>query len=242
MDQEPAPAPAAVSRRSPRVVATVVAVVATITLAAIAAILAVLWQEPAFYREARATDRPALEPLARRLVSKASSLHAAIGRPGDWEAAVAESEVNAWLTTDLPRNHRGLLPPRVSEPRVAFLPHRPQAAARLGLGPISAVAWADVEVWLQGVNQVGMRLSRAGLGGIPLPRDAVLRQLSLGLSRAGLVTDLRRIDGRDVLVVSPPANYDADAASWRLETLAFGAGELLVAGTTGRAAKGASRE
>jgi hypothetical protein len=205
--------------------------------------LAFARQEPAFYRTAvAAKNAAALDPLARRMVSRASALHAAVTRTGAWEGVIADRELNAWLATSLPRNHRGLLPRGISEPRVAFQPHRLQIGTRASVGPFSAVAWADVEVWLKGVDQVGLRVSAAGVGGIPVPRDAMLRQIATRLSRAGFATDLRRVEGTAVLVVSPPVTYDGRPRGWRLESLAIDAGELLLAGTTGPRSKGAEPE
>jgi hypothetical protein len=201
-------------------------------------------QPPDFYRAAlaeapAAADIPAgAEPLARRMVSKAAALHAAAGRAGPWEAIVAESEVNAWLAVDLPRNHRGLLPAGVEAPRVRFQPRRVAVAARMRAGPLAAVAWAEMEVWLQGVNQVGLTVAAAGLGSLPVPRDAMLRHLAERLATAGLVTDLRRTQHGLALVVSPPSTYDAAAGNCHLESLAVAAGELLVAGSTQQPAQG----
>ena len=108
------------------------------------------------------------------------------------------------------------------------------------IGPLATVAWAEMEVWLQGVNQVGLKTAAAGLGSLPVPRDAMLRHLAGRLAAAGLVTDLRRTQAGLLLVVSPPSTYDAAAGACRLESLAVAAGELLVAGTTQRPAQGAN--
>jgi len=75
-------------------------------------------------------------------------------------------------------------------------------------------------------------LERAHLGALPLPRAPILRELSRRISRMGLVTDLRRLDGRLVLMVYIPSTHDAGATSYWLESLAIGAGELLIAGET----------
>lgn len=220
-----------------------VAIAAVSVGAPLLAAVAFLRQEPAFYRTAVGVqDAAALDPLARRMVSRASALHAAVSRTGAWEGVISERELNAWLATGLPRNHRELLPRGISAPRVAFQPHRLQIGTRAAVGPFAAVAWADVEVWLKGVDQVGLRISAAGIGGIPVPRDAMLRQIATRLSRAGFATDLRRVEGTTVLVVSPPVTYDGKPRGWRLESLAIDAGELLLAGTTGPRGKGAEPE
>ena len=207
--------------------------------AGLLAVMVVVQRSPDFYRTAVVPGESAVaESLARRMVSKAAALHAAAGRSGPWEAVIGDSEVNAWLAVDLPRNHGRLLPEGVESPRISFQSRRVAVAARMTIGPVSAVAWADMEVWLQGVNQVGLKPVAAGLGGLPVPRDAMLRHLAGRLSAAGLVTDLRRTQGGLLLVVSPTASSDAAAGNCRLESLAVDAGELLVAGTTQQPAEG----
>jgi hypothetical protein len=209
-----------------------------VSAAALLAGIVAAQQLPVFYRAAIAADTPAVaESLARRMVSKAAALHAAAGRAGPWEAVIGDREVNAWLAIDLPRNHRGLLPAGIELPRVSFQNRRVAMAARMRVGPLTTVAWAEMEVWLQGVNQVGLKTVAAGLGSLPVPRDAMLRHLAGRLAAAGVVTDLRRTQVGLLLVVSPPSTYDAAAGACRLESLSVAAGELLVAGTTRRPAQ-----
>lgn len=219
------------------------AVGAGITVIVMLAAAVLLRYEPAFYREATTGGNlESLESMARRMVSKASALHAAARRSGSWDGVIRADEANAWLATDLPRNHRNLLPRGLESPRVAFRSQRIQFGARLRYGPFSSVAWVDVEPRLKGVNQVGLTVNAAGLGGLPLPRDAVVGQVAQRLAKAGMVTDLRRNEGRPMVVVSPPATYDAAGVGWRLESLAIDGDELLVAGTTGHGDKGADTE
>ncbi|MFM7035080.1 MAG: hypothetical protein ACKOYJ_07850 [Planctomycetia bacterium] len=201
---------------------------------------ALLRYEPAFYREATAGGNlESLESMARRMVSKASALHAAARRSGSWDGVIRADEANAWLASDLPSNHRDLLPRGLESPRVAFRSQRVQLGVRLRYGPFSSVAWVDVEPRLKGVNQVGLTINAAGLGGLPLPLDAVVGQVAHRLAKAGMVTDLRRNEGRPMVVVSPQATYDAAGVGWRLESLAIDGDELLVAGSTGRGEQGA---
>jgi hypothetical protein len=93
---------------------------------------------------------------------------------------------------------------------------------------LTAVAAMDFEVVLRDVNHLAIVLDQAHVGAIPLPRAPILRELSRRISRLGMVTDLRRLDGRLVLMVYIPSTHDAGATSYWLESLAFGAGELLL--------------
>lgn len=194
------------------------------------AVVALVRTEPTFYCGVNvAADSVQAEALARRMLSKASAIHAAARRSGAWDVVITADEVNAWLAVDLPRNHGQLLPGGMTEPRVAFTPHHVHVGARVRSGPLSAVAWMDVEVRLRGVNQIGLALVDARIGAVPLPRAAILADVGRRLAALGLVTDLRRLDDRPLLVVSVPSTYDT-AGGGRLDSLAVTAGELLLAG------------
>lgn len=174
---------------------------------------------------------PDAERDAARIVTKGSALHAALGRNGPWGLAVADAELNAWFATDLPRNHARLLPRGLSEPRVRFHPQHVEAAVRLGSGLFSAVVWGDLQIALRGVNQLAIRLDAATLGAVPLPTAPVLAEIGSRIAALGAVTELRRLDGRMVLVVYIPMPVGGDGRHWRLESLRIDAGEAFVAGT-----------
>lgn len=190
-----------------------------------------LRHEPAFYRGLAAGGGAAAEQRARRLVTRLSALHADFVRPGPWEAVLAGDEINAWLATDLPRNHPRLLPAGLTEPRVAIGPRRLRAAARVGplLGGVASV---EAEVVLRGVNQLGIAVTDARLGALPLPRGPVIRELARRIDALGMATELRRLDGRTLLVVYIPSTHDAGATSHWLEALALEDGGVVVAGVT----------
>lgn len=191
--------------------------------------------QPAFYRRRVAVGVDD-EARARRLVSRASALQADLLRPGPWGAAIGERELNAWLATDLPRNHAGMLPPWISEPRVAFTPRRIAAGYRQAVGPFSWIASCEAEVVLRDVNQLVVAVRRVRLGGLPIPPGPMVRALERQCKALGLPTELRRLDGGTALVVYIPPIREAGAPNRRLESFAVGQGELLAAGVVGAAA------
>lgn len=212
-------------------------------------IAALLKYEPVFYRQlespaatvsggtvpgehADGVESLDVEALARRAVTKASAWHASISRSGSWETAVTADELNAWLAVDLPRNHARWLPRGVSQPRLQFQPRHVMLGTRVGYGPLTAVAWLDCEILLRDINHLAIVLEQARLGAIPVPRTPILRELSRRISKLGMVTDLRMLDGRMVLMVYIPSTHDAGATSYWLESLSIGDGELLMAGET----------
>jgi len=238
-DDEPSfPSPAAgpaaaaandAARWSPRAIARGGAgvLLLVITVAAVGAS-----QVPAFYARARGAEAgEAAETRARRAVSKASAWHAALSRPGGWDAVMAEEEINAWLAVDLPRSHAGLLPRGLSQPRLAFRPRHLAMGARLGVGPVATIAWIDCEIILREPNQLTVAVDRARLGAIPLPNTPALGAIGRQLRRLGMQTDIRRVDGRMVLAVHLPATHDAGGTSCVVESMSFTDGEWLVTGT-----------
>jgi len=193
---------------------------------AVVAIVAARWP-PRWYAERLVPGDPAsVDRDARRLVTTIAGLRAAAVQPGQWGAAVGEREINAWLATDLPRNHARALPTGWSEPRIRLDPGRLVLAAQVAAGPLAGLVTCDIEVRLRAVNQLECAVVAARLGAIPLPPGPFLHRLAAVLGRLGFVTELRRLDGRPVLVVSLGGRGVA------LEGLSVDSGELVVAGTT----------
>ncbi len=225
------PSPASQKRRGWRVLA-----VTSIGLLLMAvAVLAVARRVPDFYRErtsALGAPTPAVEQAARRLVSDVSALHAAFIREGAWEAAFTEDDINAWLAVDLPRNHRRLLPDILSEPRVRLSPRQVQGGVRIGRGVFSLVAVVAAEVELRDPNQLGITVVEARIGSLRLPYGLILGEIRQRFDRLGMVTSIRRLDGRSVLVVYIPSTHESGGMTHWLESLAITDGGLAVAGHT----------
>lgn len=210
--------------------ATVAAVVVAGTVIALAT-----RHVPDFYRQRLAATDPGdavTEQAARRVVSDVSALHAAFVREGRWEAAFAEADINAWLATDLPRNHARLLPTMVSAPRVRLAPQQVQIGLRLGSGVVSAVSWLVLEIRLREPNQLGILVEEARVGGIPLPHGPIQQELRRRFDQLGMVTAVRRLDDRNVLVVYIPSTHESGGMSHWLESLSIGEGSIAFAGRT----------
>ncbi len=186
---------------------------------------------PAFYSPAADPDAVHREQAARRLLTQLASVHGGLGRPGRWGAVISDEEVNAWLDIDLPRNHPTLLPSGVRRPLVAFEPKRIKAAARVGYGIASAVAWIDVGVTLREINQLEITMNDAGIGPVPVPRGLVLKQIAERIAPLGAVPEMRQVGGRPVLLVYIPA-IPGSGMACRLEGLRLAAGEMVLDGMT----------
>ena len=199
----------------------------------VAAFMAAAATAPEFYCARLALDEtPASEQAARRLITKLAGLQAAATRIGPWEAVISEQEFNAWLALDLPRNHAALLPGGLTAPRVELTGHTVRLGVRVGAGPFSAVVSCGLDIRLREVNQVECAVTDARLGSLPLPRGPLLHALAARLQPLGLLAEVRRGDGRSVLVVTLPGSLGQRAKRCVLEALAVSPGELLMAGET----------
>ena len=217
--------------RRPVLVAAAVAGLITAVLGGL--LVAVTTTTPPFYRDRLDAGATAgAEQAARRLITKVVGLQAAAKRAGPWEAAITENELNAWLALDLPRNHAGLLPTGVTAPRIELADHLVRLGMRVGVGPLSAVVSCGLEIRLREANQVECTVADARVGAVPVPRGPLLHALAARLEPLGLMAEIRRGDGRSVLVVTLPAGIGPAARRCTIEALAVAPGEVLMAGET----------
>lgn len=180
----------------------------------------------------RAETATAAEQDARRLVTEVSAVHAASGQVGRWDAVLTEREINAWLAIDLPRNHVTCAGGWGTDARVELLPGLVRAGCRVGGGPIATVAWIEADVRLRAVNQLGITITDARLGSVPVPRGPILKALGRRLDGLGMVTEIRRFENTNVLLVYIPSTTEGRGSSRWLESLRLASGELAFAGET----------
>ena len=206
----------------------------------------VLATPPAFYR--RVVDLgPHAEALAGRFVTEAAAVIAASDREGPWGVEMSQEAINAWLGHDLPRNHPEMLGRsawgRLSRPRIDFAPKLVRMGIEVTTWGVRAVAWAEVEVSLRAANQFALTVRRAGLGSLPLPRDAVLRECANRLAKVGLEADMQRFRDRSLLLVTVPeqlAERPSGPAQgprqptrrWQIESLRIDQAALTLAGSS----------
>jgi len=206
--------------------------VAVVVLGVVAIAVGAATRVPEAFRGPSFADRAGAEDAARRFVTGLSALHAAFIREGAWEGSFAEDDVNCWLATDLRRNHRGALPESIAELRVDFRPRQVAVFARVaaaGLRPIAVVVFG---VRLREPNQLGVTVEQASLGAIPLPGGPILAEARRRFDRLGMVTSVRQLDGRSVLVVYIPSTHESAGPSHWLEALSIADGSVAVAGRT----------
>jgi hypothetical protein len=206
----------------------------------------VLATPPAFYRRVVGLG-PNAEALAGRFITEAAAVIAAADREGPWGVEMSQDAINAWLGRDLPRNHPELLGRsawgRLARPRIEFAPKLARIGIEVTTWGVRAVAWVEVEVGLRAANQFALTVRRAGLGSLPLPRDAVLRECANRLAKAGLEAEMQRFRDRSLLLVTVPeqlAERPSGSAQgprqptrrWQIESLRIDQAVLTLAGSS----------
>jgi hypothetical protein len=206
----------------------------------------VVTRPPDFYR-AVSGNTPESSGAAGRFVTSIAAIAAASQQEETWGGEMREHEINAWLEQDLPRNHPDLLDGaawgRLSRPRIQLEPQRTRIGIEVTAWGVTAVAWAEIEVRLRAANQFALSVQRAGLGSLPLPRDAVLRECGRRLSKAGLETQMQRFRDRSLLLATIPQRLAEQPAAksakpkqptrrWQVESLRIDRGSLTIAGSS----------
>jgi hypothetical protein len=104
---------------------------------------------------------------------------------------------------------------------------------------VTAVAWVDVEIKLKSSNQFALTVRRAGLGQLPLPRNAILEECNKTLKAVGMHTKMQRFRDRTMLLVTVPEKLNSldslnpknpDSRHWQVDSLRIDHGSVTVAG------------
>ena len=183
------------------------------------------------------------QSVAGRFVTQVAAVTNQLRQDKKWGISVRENEINAWLGHDLPRNHPDLLKTtlwgRLSRPCIKLEPQLVRIGIEVSTWGVTAVAWADVEVRLKSSNQFALTVRRAGLGQLPLPRNAVLEECSKTLKATGMHTKMQRFRDRTMLLVTVPEKLNSldslnpknpDSRHWQVDSLRIDHGSVTVAG------------
>ena len=181
--------------------------------------------------------------VAGRFVTQVAAVTNQLKHEKKWGVSVREEEMNAWLGHDLPRNHPDLLKTtlwgRLSRPRIKLEPQLARIGIEVSTWGVTAVAWVDVEIKLKSSNQFALTVRRAGLGQLPLPRNAILEECNKTLKAVGMHTKMQRFRDRTMLLVTVPEKLNSldslkpknpDSRHWQVDSLRIDHGSVTVAG------------
>lgn len=219
-------------RRSLRRVLCVCLGLAALMAAGLAWLYRATQQAPEFYRQALAAPPPRQDEASEEMIEQATTLANQAQREGRWQALFTAEQINGWLAVDLERNYADSLPPGVSEPRVEITPRGATLACRWQDGRLSTVFSLTAELYVAEPNVLGLRISKARAGALPVPLERVLKGVTQAAADLDWAIEWRHIDGDPTaLITIPPPHGHDDAAIW-IETLELREAAVFLSGHT----------
>ncbi len=190
--------------------------------------------EPEFYQQAVARDVVLAEQSSDEFLQQAAGVASDVRRMGHWDAVFTADQINGWLAVDMHRNHPGLLPESLSDPRISITPGDATLACRYQGPQLDAVLTISCDVYLSPPSAIAIRIKGAHAGLMPLPLGKVLDAIAHTAQKLEIPLEWRRSGGDPValLTLAPPHNGSGDRRQIELDTIELRDGELYVAGRT----------
>lgn len=206
---------------------------AVVLLAAAGLVAVAYWavhRVPDYYRQRLEIDPQQAQRQSDALLSKAATLVSEVQQRRSWSMTFTEEEINGFLAVDLVEKHADLLPPEISQPRIAILPEGIRLACRWQ-GRLDTVLSLEVDVYLAEENVVALRLRGAKAGVVPMPLADVLEAVRTAAENLELQVRWRQADGDPVALITVPPT--SKGKPLRLEALQLETGKLRVAVSAG---------
>ena len=159
---------------------------------------------PHFYTAALAQPSTSAHEASDQLIREAAALVSDLRKSGRWQALFTTEQINGWLADDLLKNHPTLLPPTVSEPRVAIEDNQLMLGFRWQQPRWNVVVSLAADVYLREPNVVAVRIRKVRAGGLPLPLKNLLNDLIAAGRGLDLQIDEQQIEGDPLLLITPP--------------------------------------
>jgi hypothetical protein len=218
-------------KRRSQVILLSFAAVAVLAVGVGAYVLWAMGQVQPFYAEAIQADPRALETAGRRAEKRVEELREDAKRRGRWETVFTDEEVNGWLAVILEEKYAELLPPGVTDPRVAFTAGGCKIGYRYQGQRIDAVVTVAGDAYMDADDTPAVRLRGAWFGALPLPMSRVVEEISASAAKLGIPIRWSEKDGEPVLLASVTDALSTEQERRQLERLELRDGSLLLAGS-----------
>lgn len=185
---------------------------------------------PEFYERALQADPQVQVQASDELVQQAIDLTSDVRESGSWEALFTAQQINGWLAVDLTRNHSKLLPPTISEPRVAIDPQGIQLGCRYQDDRVSTVCSMRLEPSLAEDNVLALRIRNAKAGDLPLPLSRILESITQAAERSDLRLKWRKEGDDPVALITIPSPRTSGNLEIHVTRMELREGAIYVAG------------
>lgn len=160
--------------------------------------------EPDFYSEALQQQPELAEAEGKEFESRVFELQNTLQNDGAWRATFTESQINGWLSSDMPEKFPRLLPPEISNPRVSVAEGEIQVAFRWTSSRLNGVVVIKGDIFSTAENEIGVQIKSMKSGVIPLPLANWADDITQSLQESGIAISWTELDGDPVAVIPVP--------------------------------------
>jgi hypothetical protein len=217
-------------RRRTKIVAITLGGLALLGAGAAAYVLREIGEVQPFYAAAIQADPRDVEIAGRRAEDRVETLLEVPKGTDRWETVFTDEEVNGWLAVVLEEKYTKLLPPEVTDPRVAFTPGGCKIGYRYQGRRIEGVVSVEGDAYMDADDVPAVRLRAAWFGGLPLPMSRVVEEITDAAAKLKIPIRWSEKDGDPVLLASVTDALSTEEERRQLERLELRDGELLLAG------------
>jgi hypothetical protein len=200
--------------------------------AAIYAVYRASQHVPEFYSKEISIPAETQEAASDLMLRQVTSLHSEAQHQGRWGQIITAEAINGWLAFDLPRNHPGLLPAGMHDPRVQIGPDGITLACQVERGGFRAVILLQVSAFVESDDVIGLEIHKARLGALPWSLDRVLKGISDAAQQANVRVRWRQSDGNPVALITVPPVGGERSKRIRVEAIKLEEGRLIIRGST----------
>ena len=198
---------------------TLVCVVACLVL--VGTLVVLLKHEPAFYRRASIPPGKERKEYSTACFGQFATLIASWsdGPKEPWEVVFSEAQLNSYFEEDFIRlgDAEALRKQGISDPRIVLEDDRVRLAFRYGSGIWSSVISYDLKLWIapKDINVVCVEILSRKAGGLPIPSQSLLNEISEVASKRAVEVSWYRHEGNPVALVRFQADRTRPSAQLR---------------------------
>lgn len=189
-------------------------------------------QSPEFYEAAQRTIADPVErkQAAQEFVEQSQHFAEEIKTLPEWAQEFTETQINAWLAEEFPREFAEWIPPDVSQPRVKIQSDGLRIGVKVNqVGVWNGIISVHAKVRIPAPNQLAIELQSVHAGRVAVPLKSVIDHLSEYANESGLHVEWRQEGDREVGIVR--LAHDGSEAP-QLERIELRDGAIRVSGSS----------
>jgi len=189
-------------------------------------------QSPEFYEAVQLTIADPVErkQVAQEFVEQSQHFAEEMKSLPEWAQEFTETQINAWLVEEFPREFAEWIPPDISQPRVRIQADGLRIGAKVNqVGAWHGIISVHAKVRVCAPNELAIELLSVHAGRVAVPLTVVIDQITEYANENGVQIEWRHEDDRDVGIVRLA---HAGSETPQLERLELRDGAIRVSGSS----------